>query len=95
MTFPSPINPNPAPAAAPKPTMTLEDAWLRAHAVLSDMEQVTGRTPAYTVRRWATRLGEALAVIDDAGAELSAGVCPHVGGGEGGGAICLRDGRAI
>jgi hypothetical protein len=75
--------------------MTLEEAWTTAHAILSDMEGVSGRTPAYTVRRWATRLGEALRVIDDAGAELSAGVCDHKRGNEHGNAFCVRDGKLI
>lgn len=77
--------------------MTLEDAWAKAHAILSDMEAVGDgeRVPAYRVRRWAKRLAGALAVIDNAGAELSAGVCPHVTGHENGSAICGRDGKAI
>lgn len=74
--------------------MTLEQAWETARAILSDMDAVTGPSPAYKVRRWAVRLDAALRVIDDAGAELSAGVCDHAGGGEGGGPICLRDGSA-
>lgn len=94
MTHLSPINPNPPPAP-PKSALTLEEAWTLAHTLLADMEAVEGRVPANMVRRWSKRLAEALGVIDDAGAELSAGVCPHVSGGEGGGAICGRDGTAI
>lgn len=93
--IPSPINPDPPPAAEPLPAISLEEAWTRAHAILSDMEATEGAVPAYRVRRWSKRLAGALGVIDAAGLTLAAGVCPHVGGGEGGGAICLRDGTAI
>lgn len=75
--------------------MTLEQAWETARAILSDMDAVTGKTPAYKVRRWAVRLDAALRVIDDAGAELSAGVCEHLRGNEHGNAYCVRDGKLV
>jgi hypothetical protein len=41
------------------------------------------------------RLDVALRVIDDAGAELSAGVCEHLRGNEHGNAYCVRDGKLV
>lgn len=75
--------------------MTLEQAWETAHAILSDMDAVEGRVAANKVRRWAVRLHAAMAVIDAAGAELSAGVCEHVRGNEHGNAYCARDNKLI
>lgn len=75
--------------------MTLEQAWETARAILSDMDAVEGRVAANRVRRWAVRLDAALRVIDDAGAELSAGACEHVRGNEHGNAYCVRDGKLI
>lgn len=74
-----------------------EAAWNRAQALLADMEAVGAgeRVPAYRVRRWAKRLAGCLEALEAEASLLSAGVCPHVGGGEGGGAVCLRDGTAI
>lgn len=74
-----------------------EAAWDRAQALLSDMQNVGAgeRVPAHRVRRWATRLRLCLEALEAEASLLSAGVCPHVSGGEGGGAVCGRDGTAI
>lgn len=55
--------------------MTLEQAWETAHAILSDMDAVTGPSPAYKVRRWAVRLHAALSVIDAADEPTGTGAC--------------------